>query len=172
VKAGAGRKSRDPYAVNLAGGGRAVRRLGGCQDRRPGGERTAETSRTRGVSAHASRSPPRNLAAPGVELWFGKIEAMPRSTVNGQRIGGGSDPRAATVFDVKTLLASRREHDRRCACGLMVTRGGVNKGVRVRLVDNPPPVAWSRSVFNGLAQVIVQSSREAGAIKLTARAGD
>jgi len=32
-----------------------------------------------------------------------------------------------------------------------------------------PPVAWKRSVFNGLAQIIVQASREGGAIKLTAR---
>jgi len=29
---------------------------------------------------------------------------------------------------------------------------------------------WSRSVFNGLAQVIVQSERNSGEIKLTARA--
>jgi beta-galactosidase len=31
---------------------------------------------------------------------------------------------------------------------------------------------WKRSVFNGLAQIIVQSTREPGAIKLTARAKD
>jgi len=34
--------------------------------------------------------------------------------------------------------------------------------------QTPSPV-WQRSVFNGLAQVIVQSKREAGEIKLTAR---
>jgi beta-galactosidase len=33
----------------------------------------------------------------------------------------------------------------------------------------PAPVEWRRSVFNGLAQIIVQASKEAGAIKLTAR---
>jgi beta-galactosidase len=111
-----------------------------------------------------------DLAAPGVDLWFGKIEGDASVYVNGQRIGGGSDPRAATVFDVKALL---RPGENTVAVALAVygDAGGVNKGVRVRLVDNPPPVAWSRSVFNGLAQVIVQSSREAGAIKLTARTG-
>jgi beta-galactosidase len=31
-----------------------------------------------------------------------------------------------------------------------------------------PPAQWKRSVFNGLAQVIVQSTREAGEIRLTA----
>ena len=33
--------------------------------------------------------------------------------------------------------------------------------------DNPSPT-WSRSLFNGLAQVIVQSTKDAGEIKLTA----
>ena len=46
---------------------------------------------------------------------------------------------------------------------------GVNKGVCLRMPEPPPPVEWRRSVFNGLAQIIVQSSKEAGAIKLTAR---
>ena len=32
------------------------------------------------------------------------------------------------------------------------------------------PAAWSRSVFNGLAQVMVQSTRQPGEIKLTASA--
>jgi beta-galactosidase len=31
-----------------------------------------------------------------------------------------------------------------------------------------PAPQWKRSVFNGLAQVIVQSKREAGEIRLTA----
>jgi beta-galactosidase len=31
-----------------------------------------------------------------------------------------------------------------------------------------PPARWERSVFNGLAQVVVQSTREAGEIRLTA----
>ncbi len=35
--------------------------------------------------------------------------------------------------------------------------------------ETPSPV-WQRSLFNGLAQVIVQSTKEAGEIKLTARA--
>ena len=30
---------------------------------------------------------------------------------------------------------------------------------------------WSRSLFNGLAQIIVQSTKDAGEIKLTATAG-
>jgi beta-galactosidase len=38
------------------------------------------------------------------------------------------------------------------------------------IVGKPTPVQWSRSLFNGLAQIIVQSKREAGEIKLTASA--
>jgi hypothetical protein len=73
------------------------------------------------------------------------------------------------VFDVKTLLHPG-ENTVAVAIAIYGETGGVNKGVRVRLVDRAPAVAWSRSVFNGLAQVIVQSAKEAGAIKLTARA--
>jgi beta-galactosidase len=35
--------------------------------------------------------------------------------------------------------------------------------------EGPPPVAWRRSVFNGLAQIIVQASKESGELRLTAR---
>lgn len=46
----------------------------------------------------------------------------------------------------------------------------INKGVQLRLVDHPPKGAWSRSVCNGLAQIIVQSAWQAGTIKLIAKA--
>jgi len=36
---------------------------------------------------------------------------------------------------------------------------GVNKGWCLRMPEPPLPVEWRRSVFNGLAQIIVQSSR-------------
>jgi len=39
-------------------------------------------------------------------------------------------------------------------------------------VEPPAPVQWSRSVFNGLAQIIVQSSRKSGTVKLTAQSVD
>jgi len=48
--------------------------------------------------------------------------------------------------------------------------GGLNKGVTLQFADEPAAPEWKRSVFNGLAQIIVQSSKEAGEIKLTARA--
>jgi len=47
---------------------------------------------------------------------------------------------------------------------------GMNPKVSVMLVNNPVAPVWSRSVFNGLAQIIVQSTGEVGEIKLTASA--
>jgi beta-galactosidase len=48
--------------------------------------------------------------------------------------------------------------------------GGINKGVTLRMQDKPVLPEWKRSVFNGLAQIIVQSTREPGEIKLAATA--
>lgn len=48
--------------------------------------------------------------------------------------------------------------------------GGLNPDVNVEIVGKPTATPWSRSLFNGLAQVIVQSTRTAGKIQLTATA--
>ena len=48
--------------------------------------------------------------------------------------------------------------------------GGLNPDVNVEIVGKPLPRRWSRSVFNGLAQIMVQSAKTAGEIKLTATA--
>jgi beta-galactosidase len=48
--------------------------------------------------------------------------------------------------------------------------GGLNQGVTLRMQDKPVLPEWKRSVFNGLAQIIVQSTKESGVIKLTATA--
>ena len=52
----------------------------------------------------------------------------------------------------------------------MKAQGGLNKGVTVQIADKPIPPDWKRSVFNGLAQVILQSTSEPGELKLTAHA--
>jgi beta-galactosidase len=46
----------------------------------------------------------------------------------------------------------------------------LNPEVNLEIAFPPAASAWSRSLFNGLAQVIVQSSRDTGEIKLTASA--
>jgi beta-galactosidase len=106
---------------------------------------------------------------PAVELWFGKIEGGVAVFLNGQKIGSAGDSRAASVYDVKKLL---RAGDNVIAVTLANygSAAGLNKGVALHLQESPAPVAWSRSVFGGLAQIIVQSSKEPGTLKLTARA--
>jgi beta-galactosidase len=110
-----------------------------------------------------------DLAAAVVELWFGKIDGSGSVFVNGQKIGGTGDSRAASIYDVKSLL-----HVGENVIAVTIANygpaAGLNKGAALRLQDKPSPVVWSRSVFNGLAQIIVQSSKEPGVLKLTASA--
>ncbi len=47
-------------------------------------------------------------------------------------------------------------------------QGGLGRGVRLSRPGDPPQ--WKRSLFHGLAQVIVQAGQSAGSIELTARA--
>jgi beta-galactosidase len=46
----------------------------------------------------------------------------------------------------------------------------LNPNVNVQIIGHATAAPWSRSLFNGLAQVIVQSTKDAGEIKLTATA--
>ena len=49
-------------------------------------------------------------------------------------------------------------------------QGGLNPNVNVEIIGHATAPPWSRSLFNGLAQIIVQSTRDAGEFKLTASA--
>ena len=109
-----------------------------------------------------------DLAAPGIELGFGKIEGDGSVCLNGHRLGGTGNPRSPTVFAVKDLVHAG-ENTVAVVLKNYGPAGGLTQGVTLRVVQPPAPVAWSRSVFNGLAQIIVQSTREPGTIKLTAR---
>jgi len=66
--------------------------------------------------------------------------------------------------------ASGRQYQSPCWCQIIPKSGGLNQGVSLRMPGKPILAEWKRSVFNGLAQIIVQSTREPGAIKLTATA--
>jgi len=109
-----------------------------------------------------------DLAASGVELWFGKIDGGIAVFLNGRKIAPTGDPRAPSVYDVKALL---RPGENSVAVTL-ATWGevaGVNKGAMLRLVDQPRPPDWHRSVFAGLAQTIIQSTNQSGTVRLTAQ---
>ena len=107
------------------------------------------------------------LASPAVELWFGRINGGGSVFLNGRKIGDTADARAASVYDVKAML---HPGENTIAVPLMNwgVAGGLNQGVGLRLQGTLPPVQWQRSAFNGLAQVIIQSTQNPGTIKLTA----
>jgi beta-galactosidase len=109
-----------------------------------------------------------DLAAHAIELWFGKIDGDGHVFINGKRIGPGGDSRAASVYDVKALL---RRGPNTVAVALANYGGtaGVNRGVELRLHDPTAAPAWSRSTFNGLAQIIIGTTKQAGTIELRAR---
>ena len=112
-----------------------------------------------------------DLAAPGVELWFGQIAGDGSVYINGRRLGGTGDPRVPSIYGVKDLLHPG-ENTIAVVLRTYGPTGGLAKGVALRFVEPPAPVQWSRSVFNGLAQIIVQSSRKSGTVKLTAQSVD
>ncbi|MEO7100597.1 MAG: hypothetical protein ABI162_14640 [Luteolibacter sp.] len=47
------------------------------------------------------------------------------------------------------------------------TVGGLYPATTANIVSKPEPAAWSRSLFNGQAQIIVQASRDAGVFTLS-----
>ena len=84
-------------------------------------------------------------------------------------MGESTDWSAQPAFDIKRAL---HPGDNIIAVGVAngAGGGGLNSDVNVELVGKASVNLWSRSVFNGLAQILVQSSKEAGEIKLTASA--
>jgi beta-galactosidase len=111
----------------------------------------------------------KDLEAPAVELWFGRIAGGISVYVNGKLVGGAGDPSAPSVYDVKALLHAGENVVAVATANYGPEPAGLSKGVELRLQGDPPALHWRRSAFNGLAEVIVQSSREPGTLRLTAR---
>lgn len=107
------------------------------------------------------------LASDSVAAAFGMIDDDGWVYVNGHLAGESHDWSAHPSFEVRKFL-----HDGRNTIAVVVhnneSSGGVNKGVQLEIADKPVPAKWKRSVFNGLAQIIVQSSKEPGTLALTA----
>jgi beta-galactosidase len=110
-----------------------------------------------------------DLNNPGVQIRFSTIDDQGWVFVNNKRVGESHDWSSQPMFDIKKALHAG---DNVIAVGVKndESSGGLNPDVNVEIVGRPTASPWSRSVFNGLAQIMVQSSREAGEIKLTASA--
>ncbi len=110
-----------------------------------------------------------DLDNPGLQVRFAGMGDYGSVFVNNRLAGKADDWSAQPPFDIKKNL---RAGDNVIAVGLIKEslRGGLNPDVKLEIISAPVIGAWSRSVFNGLAQVIVQSTKDAGEIKLTASA--
>ena len=108
-----------------------------------------------------------DLAGTSLQLVFGGIDDHGWIFVNQQLVGESTDWAAQPAYEVKSAL---HVGDNLITVGVSNAggSGGLNPNVTLELTGQPVKLAWSRSTFNGLAQVIVQSTRTAGEIKLTA----
>jgi beta-galactosidase len=134
-----------------------------------GGGPTIETQDTAAIyRAHVTLTE-EDLKGEGAMICFGGADDEGWYFVNNQFVGESHDWQAQPIFDVKKFL---HVGDNVIAVGVYnsVAQGGLNPNVNVQIVGHATAAPWSRSLFNGLAQVIVQSTREAGEIKLTATA--
>jgi beta-galactosidase len=112
---------------------------------------------------------PEELAADGLAINFGMIDDEGWVYVNGHLVGESHNCGKGLSFNLRKIL-----HDGRNTVAVIVHNwggpGGLNQGAALEIPDPPVPVHWRRSVFNGLAQVIVQAGKDAGTLHLTARA--
>ena len=110
-----------------------------------------------------------DLKNPGIQIRFGTIDDRGWIFVNNTRVGEARDWKAQAAFDIKKNLHAG---DNVIAVGVKndAGEGGMNPDVNLEIAGPPVAAAWSRSLFNGLAQIMVQSTRDAGEIKLTASA--
>ncbi len=110
-----------------------------------------------------------DLAGSSLQLVFGGIDDHGWIFVNQHLVGESTDWAAQPAYEVKSAL---HVGDNLITVGVSNAggSGGLNPNVTLELTGQPIKLAWSRSAFNGLAQVIVQSTRTAGEIKLTASA--
>jgi len=111
---------------------------------------------------------PTELSATNIQLTFGMIDDDGWVYVNGRLAGEAHDWSVPHAFDVRKLL-HQGENTVAVAVKNNEGSGGLNNGVAMQTEETPVPAQWQRSLFNGLAQIIVQSSRTPGELKLLAK---
>ena len=134
-----------------------------------GGGPTIETADTSAIYRAHVQLTEADLKGEGAMICFSGCDDEGWYFVNGQFVGESHDWQAQPIFDVKKYL---HVGDNVIAGGVYngVAQGGLNPNVNVQIIGQVTTAPWSRSLFNGLAQVIVQATGDAGEIKLTATA--
>jgi len=132
-----------------------------------GGELTIKTPDTAAIyRAHFTLTAD-DLKDAGAQISFGGADDEGWYFVNGQFIGETHDWQAQPIFDIKKFI---HVGDNAIAVGVnnVVGQGGLHPNVSVEVIGKTSTPPWSRSLFNGLAQIVVQSTCEAGEFQLTA----
>ncbi len=110
-----------------------------------------------------------DLESKDLRVTFGSIDDDGWLYVNGQLAGEAHDWATAHRFDVRKFL-----HPGENTLAVLVKNnegsGGLNKGITLEIEGKPTLAHWKRSVFNGLAQILVRSTKESGEIHLSAQA--
>jgi beta-galactosidase len=134
-----------------------------------GGELTIKTPDTTAIYRAHFTLTDGDLKGEGVQICFSGCDDEGWYFVNGQFVGESHDWQARPIFDIKQFVHAG---DNVVAVGVYngVGSGGLNPNVNVKTFGNASVPPWSRSLFNGLAQIIVQSTRDAGDFELTATA--
>ena len=130
---------------------------------------TIETPNTTAIYRAHFTLTEEDLKGVGAPICFSGCDDEDWYYVNGQFVGESHDWQAQPIFDIKKIVHAG---DNVVAVGVNngVGSGGLNPNVTVKIIGHAGVPPWSRSLFNGLAQIIVQSTRDAGEIKLTATA--
>ena len=110
-----------------------------------------------------------DLALTNILIRFGAIKDDGWIYVNGKLAGESHDATILPSFNLREFL-----HPGINTIAVLAksgqNSGGLVNGADVELETGPVVAHWKRSAFNGLAQVIVQSDKDAGEIKLVADA--
>ena len=108
-----------------------------------------------------------DLSSPGVRIQFCGCDDNGWYFVNGQFVGESHNWKDQPSFDIRQHL---RPGDNIIAVGVRNDdgSGGLDPNVNLEISGKTSAATWSRSLFNGLAQIIVQSEKTPGEIKLTA----
>ena len=133
------------------------------------GELTIKSPNTTAVyRAHVTLTE-EELKGASVQLCFSGCDDEGWYFANGQYIGESHDWQAQPIFDVTKFIHAG---DNVVAVGVNngSGQGGLNPNVTLRVIGQPTVAPWSRSLFNGLAQIIVQSTRDPGHFTLSASA--
>ena len=134
-----------------------------------GGEPTIKTPDTTAVDRAHSTMAEEDLNGTVTQVCFSGCDDEGCYFVNGQYVRGIARLAGQPIFDIKKFMHSG---DNVIAMGVnnSLDSGGLNPNVAVKTIGRARVTPWPRSLFNGMAQVTVQSTRDAGAIKLTATA--